>query len=88
MTKSRIKPGPYECVTFLNLDATREEAPQGVDGGPANSDAGDHESQTGQLERSIGTIDASYAQKADQDADQLKAVRHIQGQQRSLVPIA
>ena len=87
MTKSRIEPGPYECVTFSNLDATREEDPQGVNGRPANSDAGDHESQTGHLERSIGTIDASYAQKADQQADQLKAVRHIQGQQQSLVRI-
>jgi hypothetical protein len=75
-------------VTFSNLDATREEDPQGVNGRPANSDAGDHESQTGQLEKSIGTIDASYAQKADQHADQPKAVRHIQDQQRSLVPIA
>ena len=56
MTKSRIDPGPYECVTFSNLDATREEDSQGMNGRPANSDAGEHESQTGQLERSIGTI--------------------------------
>jgi hypothetical protein len=75
-------------VTFLNLDATREQDPQGVNGGPANSDAGEQESQTPQLERSIVTINASYAQEADQNADQSKAVRHIQGQQRSLVPIA
>ena len=75
-------------MTLSNLDATREKDPQGVNGRPANSDAGDHESQTGQLERSIGTIDASYAQKADQHSDQLKAVRHVQGQQRSLVRIA
>ena len=81
MTKSRIEPGPYECVTFSNLDATREEDPQGVNGRPANSDAGEQESQTGQLERSRGTIDASYAEEADQHADQPKAVRHIQGQQ-------
>jgi hypothetical protein len=45
MTKSRIEPGPYECVAFLNLDATREEDPQGVNGGPANSDAGEQQSQ-------------------------------------------
>jgi hypothetical protein len=52
-----------------------------VNGRPANSDTGEQESQTGQLERSIGTIDASYAEEADQHANQPKAVRHIQGQQ-------
>ena len=88
MTNSRIEPAPYECVTFSNLDATREEDPQGVDGRPANSDAGEQKSQTRPLDRSIVSSDASYAQEAHQHADQLKAVRHIQGQQRSLVPIA
>jgi hypothetical protein len=88
MTKSRIEPGPYECVTFSNLDATREKDSQGANGRPANSDAGEHESQAGQLEGSAGTIDASYTQEADHHAGQPKAVRHIQGQQRSLVPIA
>ena len=81
MTKSRIEPGPYECVTFSNLDAAGEEDSQGVNGRPANSDAGEHESQTGQLEGSTGTIDASYTQEADQHAGQPKAVRRIQGQQ-------
>jgi hypothetical protein len=52
-----------------------------VNGRPANSDPGEQESHTGQLERSIGTIDASYAEEADEHADQLKAMRHIQGQQ-------
>lgn len=80
MTKPRIEPGPYECVAFLNLDATREEDPQGMNRGPANSDAGDHESQTGQLERNTGTIDASDVQEADQHADQPKDVRDTQGQ--------
>ena len=45
MTKSRIEPGPYECVTFSNLDAPREEDSQGVNGRPANSDPGQQESQ-------------------------------------------
>jgi hypothetical protein len=75
-------------VTFSNLDATREEDSQGLNGRPANSDAGEHESQTEQLERSTCTIDASYTQEADQHTGQPKAVRHIQGQQRSLVAIA
>jgi hypothetical protein len=88
MAQSRIEPRSCELVTFSNLDATREEDSQGVNGRPTNTDAGEHESQTGQLERSTGTIDASYTQEADQHADQSNAVCHIQGQQRSLVPIA
>jgi hypothetical protein len=75
-------------VTFSNLDATREEDSQSVNSRPANTDAGEHESQTGQLEKSTGTIDASYTQEPDQHADQSKEVCHIQSQQRSLVPIA
>jgi hypothetical protein len=65
MTKSRIEPGAYERVTVLNLDATREEDSQGVNGRPAKSDAGEHESQTAQLEKCIGTSNASYTQEAD-----------------------
>src|SRR5919108_1362821 len=61
MTKSRIEPGSYEGVTFSNLDATREEDPQGMNGRPANSDPGEQESQTGHLKKGIGTIDVSRA---------------------------
>src|SRR5688572_29614747 len=88
MTKSGIEPGPYECVTFSNLDTTGEEDSQRLNGRPTNRDSSEHERQTGQLDWSTGTIDASYTREADQHASQPKAVRHIQGQQRSLVTIA
>jgi hypothetical protein len=80
MTKSRIEPASYEGVTFSYLDATREEDPQGMNGRPANSDPGEQESQTGPLKKGIGTIDVSHAQEADQHADHLKPVRHLQSQ--------
>jgi hypothetical protein len=75
-------------VTFSNLDATREEDSQGVNGRQANSDASEHESQTEQLERSTCTVAVSYTEETNQHAAQPKAVRHIQDQQRSLVAIA
>jgi hypothetical protein len=75
-------------VISLNLDTPREQAFQGANGHEANADAHEHERQTGPLKRSTGTVDAACPQEANQHADESKDVRYVQGQQRSLIPIA